>query len=72
MIGFDCPFQLASCSEGMGRMPDFLTCKPGFLGRASVAFNKHCLLASVAVQAGEAAISMRAAQTNTFMASPSV
>jgi hypothetical protein len=50
MIGFDWPFQLASCSGGIGRVPDFLTCNPGTLGRASVAFSTHDLAVSAAAQ----------------------
>ena len=50
MIGFDCPFQLASCSGGIDLVLDRFTCSPATLGRASVALKTHALFMSAAAR----------------------
>jgi hypothetical protein len=56
-----------SCSGDIDLVPDFLTFSPGILGRASVAFSTHDLVASAAAQPHEGKTSTKAAQMNIFI-----
>src|SRR5262245_40839648 len=50
--GFDLPFQFASCSGGIGLVPDHLTFSPAIFGRALVAFTMHDALSAAKLDAG--------------------